>query len=179
MGRDEAASATGVSRHLAAFHLDKLVEAGLLMASYEAPSDKPRGRGRTPKVYVAVSDISVTVPPRRYELLASLLASALPPSPSPLALSAARSRGVSYGESLAPSGAFEALDRLGFEPARGADGRVLLENCPFHAIAVDRPELVCGLNLAFIEGLLTGLGVSSARAELAPRVGHCCVEIVP
>jgi predicted ArsR family transcriptional regulator len=179
VGRDEAASAIGVSRHLAAFHLDKLVEAGLLAASYEAPSDRPRGRGRTPKVYVAVADVSLTVPPRRYELLASLLASALPPSPSPVALSAARSRGVAYGQTLSAMGAFDALGQLGFEPSRGADGRIFLDNCPFHAIAVDRPELVCGLNLAFIEGLLKGVGVATARAELAPRTGHCCVEIVP
>ena len=48
---------------------------------------------------------------------------------------------------------------------RGADGRILLDNCPFHAIAVDRPELVCGLNLAFIEGLLKGGGVATARAD--------------
>src|SRR5690606_39981116 len=49
--REEAADAHSISRNLTAFHLDKLVEAQLLTARYEAPSDQPRGRGRTPKVY--------------------------------------------------------------------------------------------------------------------------------
>ena len=180
VGREEAADAIGVSRPLAAFHLDKLVEAGLLAARYEAPSDRPRGRGRTPKVYEAVADVSVTLPPRRYELLASLLADAVAAhtsDASAYALAAARDRGVAFGRSVPPSELMDVLERLGFEPVVAAQGQILLDNCPFHAIAVAHPDLVCGLNLAFIGGMLDGLGVSSARAVLAPRTGHCCVEI--
>ena len=180
VGREEAADATGVSRPLAAFHLDKLVEAGLLTARYEAPSDRPRGRGRTPKVYEAIADISVTLPPRRYELLASLLADAVAAAPadaSAHAMAAARERGVAFGRSVPRSELMEILQRLGFEPVVSSDGPILLDNCPFHAIAVAHPSLVCGLNLAFIGGLLDGLGVPPSRAVLAPRTGHCCVEI--
>ena len=48
VSREEAATSTGISRKLAAFHLDKLVGAGLLRARYDAPL-KPRRAGRTPK----------------------------------------------------------------------------------------------------------------------------------
>ena len=55
VSREEAGQATGISRGLAAFHLDKLVETGLLRARHEAPPDQPRGRGRAPKVYEAAT----------------------------------------------------------------------------------------------------------------------------
>jgi predicted ArsR family transcriptional regulator len=181
VGREEAADAVGVSRHLAAFHLDKLVEAGLLAARYEAPSDRPRGRGRTPKVYEAIDVIDLTLPPRRYELLASVLAAVVASSPDDLhgaTLAEARERGVAFGRSLSALPVIEALDRLGFEPVPTGDGRIVLDNCPFHDIAAAHPELVCGLNLAFVRGLLQGLGGDGTpEARLAPRVGHCCVEI--
>jgi predicted ArsR family transcriptional regulator len=182
VGREEAADATGVSRPLAAFHLDKLVEAGLLSARYEAPSDRPRGRGRTPKVYEAAADISVTVPPRRYELLASLLAEAVDagtPDASAYARERARQRGVAFGQSAPQTELAETLRGLGFEPVLDPDGQIVLDNCPFHAIALAHPTLVCGLNLAFLGGLLQGLGIARDRAVLAPRAGHCCVEITP
>lgn len=181
VGREEAADAVGVSRHLAAFHLDKLVEAGLLSSRYEAPSDRPRGRGRTPKVYEAVAVIDLSLPPRRYELLASVLAAAVATSPDEVhgaTLTEARAQGVAFGRSLASLPIADALDRLGYEPAPSGDGRIVLDNCPFHDIAVAHPELVCGLNLAFIRGLLQGLGgAGTPEARLAPRVGHCCVEL--
>src|SRR6478672_7283300 len=37
VNRDEAASAAGIGRALAVYHLDKLVESGLLTASYQRP----------------------------------------------------------------------------------------------------------------------------------------------
>src|SRR3954451_12008937 len=78
VGREEAADATAMSRGLAAFHLDKLVDAGLLTARYEAPADQPRGRGRAPKVYEPLGDgLAVTIPERRYELIADILAEAV------------------------------------------------------------------------------------------------------
>jgi len=62
VAREEAAEATGMSRGLAAFHLDKLVEAGVLAARYEAPAGQPRGRGRAPKVYEATGDgLAITI----------------------------------------------------------------------------------------------------------------------
>src|SRR3954469_24326431 len=82
VGREEAAEATVMSRGLAAFHLDKLVDAGLLTARYEAPADQPRGRGRAPKLYEAVGDgLAVTIPERRYDLIAEILAEAVAADP--------------------------------------------------------------------------------------------------
>ena len=48
VGRDEAAAAAGVGRALAVYHLDKLVEAGLLTASYQRPPGRSGpGPGRS------------------------------------------------------------------------------------------------------------------------------------
>src|SRR5690242_13707567 len=83
VSRDEAGDATGMSRGLAAFHLDKLVEAGLLTARYQAPPGQPRGRGRSPKVYERTGDgIAVSIPERRYRLIAEILAAAVDDEPT-------------------------------------------------------------------------------------------------
>jgi predicted ArsR family transcriptional regulator len=181
VSREDAADATRISRTLAAFHLDKLVDAGLLAARYEAPAG-PRGRGRTPKVYVPAGDgLVVTVPERRYELIAEILADGIAADPADAAASAHREagrRGRDLGEGLrGRSSLRHALDGLGFE-AEEAGGRTLLHNCPFHALAQRHTEMVCGLNRAFLAGLVDGLGVP-VRARLAPRPGACCVEFVP
>jgi predicted ArsR family transcriptional regulator len=174
--RDEAAGATGMSRGLAAFHLDKLVAAGLLAARYEAPAG-PRGRGRAPKVYVATGEgLQVTVPPRRYELLAGILAEAHAAGTEPDRI--ARGRGYDLGARWRSAGGdvVAALADLGFEPDT-AEGPIVLRNCPFRALAARHTELVCGLNLAFVVGLLDGLGAGSVDARLAPQPGRCCVRL--
>ena len=70
----------------------------------------------------------------------------------------------------------EVLAELGFEPVV-QDGRVVLRNCPFHALAVRQTALVCGLNHAFVTGLVEGLGVGMVEPRLVPRPGFCCVEL--
>jgi predicted ArsR family transcriptional regulator len=183
VAREEAADATGMSRNLAAFHLDKLVEAGLLAARYEAPPDRPRGRGRAPKVYEPVGDgLTVTMPARRYELLAEILADAVAESPTrsfETALELATARGRSIGQSLQKNnqGLLSGLTTLGFEPEEQPDV-VLLRNCPFHALAGRQTALVCGLNHRFLQGLVDGLQAERVEANLAPRPGACCVELV-
>ena len=173
--RDEAAEATAMSRGLAAFHLDKLVAAGLLSARYEAPADEPRGRGRTPKIYEVAGDgLYVTMPERRYELIAEILASAITGGEPPA--ETARRHGRELGERLPRAGLVEALAGLGFEPDR-ADRTVVLRNCPFHALAARHTALVCGLNLAFVGGLVDGMGADGVEPVLAPRPGACCVEL--
>ncbi len=187
VSREEAADAVAVSRTLTAFHLDKLVDVGLLRARYESPSGK-RGRGRTPKVYEANPDgLSLTVPPRQYELAGQILADAIAESPTdtPAAVSRhAFHRGQQIGQSARPGSeeraiglaeACAALAEMGFEPRLG-DG-VLLDNCPFHALAQRQRELICGLNQAFVSGVLSGLGAHSLQARLTPRPGACCVTV--
>jgi predicted ArsR family transcriptional regulator len=185
VGREEAAQATGISRGLAAFHLDKLVDAGLLRARHEAPPGQPRGRGRAPKVYEPASaGLAVTIPERRYELIAEILADAVASEPADAeraALRLARDRGRQIGARLPEEGGdlAGALDHLGFEPRQDPDGSILLHNCPFHVLAVRQTELVCGLNHAFVSGIVDGLGDGQVEARLAPRPGACCVRVEP
>jgi len=79
IGRDLAADRLGMSRELAAFHLDRLVEVGLLEAGYRRLSGRTGpGAGRPAKVYRrAARDLAVTLPPRRYDALADLFADGL------------------------------------------------------------------------------------------------------
>lgn len=187
VSREEAAAATQLSRGLAAFHLDKLVQAGLLRASYQPPTGQPRGRGRFPKVYEPAQDqVAVTIPERRYELIAQILAGAVAENPTDAA-GAARRHAYRHGYQLAaelteagrgthlPS----VLAQLGFEPRPADGGRLRLHNCPFHTLAAQHTALVCGLNHAFIGGLLAGLGVTGVRPDLVPRPAACCVELSP
>jgi predicted ArsR family transcriptional regulator len=182
VGRDEAAAATAMSRGLAAFHLDKLVAAGLLTARYEAPGDQPRGRGRAPKVYRPAGDgLAVTIPARRYELIADILAEAVADGREPagaLATRLAYRRGRDLADSLrpAPPDIADVLAGLGFEP-RSGEGAVTLHNCPFRALAVQHTALVCGLNHALLSGLVDGLAPAGTDTVLAPRPDGCCVEL--
>jgi predicted ArsR family transcriptional regulator len=181
VSRDEAADATAMSRSLVAFHLDKLVEAGLLRARYEAPAG-PRGRGRAPKVYEPAGDgLAISIPARRYELIAEILADAVAADPADAGRAAARLArlrgrevGVRWGQ--ADASLVELLTELGFEPVV-QDGRMVLRNCPFHALAVRQTALVCGLNHAFVTGLVDGLGAGTVEPRLVPRPGFCCVEL--
>jgi predicted ArsR family transcriptional regulator len=187
--REEAAAAQKISRSLTAFHLDKLVASGLLEARYEAPAGRPRGRGRTPKVYEATGDLAVTVPPRRYDLVAEIMADALAAEPVPAgeaALREAYGRGHSVGiQRRAPGGGTaslvevgQVLAEVGFEPA-GEPHRLVLANCPFSALVARQPELICGISHAFVQGLLTGLAAERFTARLRPRPDACCVEVCP
>src|SRR3954454_18712880 len=73
--RDEAAAHTGISRRLAAFHLDKLVHGGLLRSHTDRPAS---GVGRRPKVYEPEPvELAVSVPARQYGMLAELLVDAV------------------------------------------------------------------------------------------------------
>ena len=197
--RDEAAAHVGISRKLAAFHLEKLVDAGLLEATQQAVEPGARrGRGRAPKVYRPTGErVSVSVPERRLDLLGEVLVDALAAEAESgnaraAALGCARERGVELGASerqarrLGRTGperavhlATEVLERVGYEPYRTDDGSVRLRNCPFHPLADRQRELVCGMNRELVDGVLRGLGNESVSALLAPRPGECCVEVRP
>jgi predicted ArsR family transcriptional regulator len=70
-----------------------------------------------------------------------------------------------------------ALTRQGYEPCRGGDGVIRLRNCPFHHLAEGHREVVCGMNLTLIEGLVEGLGAEASHPVLDPRPGYCCVAL--
>jgi predicted ArsR family transcriptional regulator len=186
VGRDEAAASVGISRKLAAFHLDKLVTAGLLQAQYQ-----PAGRvGRAPKVYQPTeADIRVAIPPRQHDALAEiLLDSVVNDDARTAAINSATRRGEALGVSeRGKSGRLGAeraltlaegvLTRHGFEPSRESPTCVRLRNCPFHPLAAKAPELVCGINQAFLTGFLAALPAPSVEAVLVPSPGECCVRL--
>lgn len=180
MRRDAAAAATGISRTLAAYHLDRLVEAGLLSTSYGRPAGQSGpGAGRPAKLYQPTRDeLSVSVPPRRYDVLAGLLADAVAADSSggvrTALLSAAEDEGRRAG--TADADLLSTLRTRGYDPEL-VDGRIDLHNCPFHQVAQRHVDLVCGLNHALLRGLLGARGVDPDRARLRPRPGHCCVTV--
>ncbi len=79
VGRDEAAAAVGIGRALAVYHLDKLVQAGLLSVTYQRLAGRSGpGAGRPAKLYTRSGrEFAVSVPPREYELAARLLVQAV------------------------------------------------------------------------------------------------------
>jgi predicted ArsR family transcriptional regulator len=192
--RDEAAAAARVGRPLAAYHLDKLVELGLLTAAYRRPPGRTGpGAGRPAKVYSRSGrEFAVAVPPREYELAARLLAAAVESdtggASQSLLLDTAREFGADLGASArshdhTPVGTRPAVEAVlrqyGFEPCTAEDGSVQLRNCPFHQLVASHQELVCGMNLALMQGLISGLGDVGMRPHLDPQQGRCCVVIGP
>jgi predicted ArsR family transcriptional regulator len=193
VSRDEAARATHVSRALAAFHLDKLVEADLLQATFRRLRGRGGpGAGRPSKLYRRSStQVDVSLPRRRYELAAHVLTQALAEARSEATLEALRNAARAWGRRLAGEAAdggrkglplrraARALEACGFDPqgTTGEEGEVVLRNCPFDSLRAESPELICGMNLVLIEGLLAGLGLESVRARLSPRPGMCCVAL--
>ncbi|WP_446666500.1 helix-turn-helix transcriptional regulator [Flexivirga sp. B27] len=177
--RDTAADATGISRTLAAYHLDRMVKAGLLSTSYARPAGRGGpGAGRPAKLYEPTRDeVSVSVPPRTYDVLAGLLADAVDGDPSGNVRSALLSAAEEEGRRAADDGdLLTTLRRRGYDP-ESVDGEIDLHNCPFHHLAQRHVELVCGLNHALLRGLLEGRGEDPECARLAPRPGYCCVTI--
>lgn len=171
VGRNEAAEGVGISRTLAAFHLDKLAEAGLLDTGFTRLTEaKPGpGGGRPAKVYRrGRTHRKVTLPERDYQGLAALLAEVVHGlDAGDRAMAAARAAGERLHE---PGGLVATLRARGYEPYE-QDHRVRLRNCPFHQVAAAEPLLVCAMNLALCQGIAGG----EATAELDPRPGECCV----
>lgn len=193
VSRDDAAAAASLPRTTAAFHLDRLVGEGLLEVVYARRSGRRGpGAGRPAKLYRRSGrQVTVSLPHRRYDLAGWLLAAALEEaeeardSPRSALDERAYRLGAEVGETArAPArrggraDVTEVLRAYGYEPRDdGAD--VTLGNCPFHSLAARHPELVCGMNLRFLDGLLYGLGVTGLRARLDPAQEQCCVRIQP
>jgi predicted ArsR family transcriptional regulator len=71
----------------------------------------------------------------------------------------------------------EVAAERGFEPDRESPGCLRLRNCPFHPLTARAPDLVCGLNHAFVSGMVDGLQALTVDAVLDPRAGESCVEL--
>ena len=183
VNRDEAAAAAGIDRSLAAYHLDKLVEEGLLAASFARPPGRGgRGAGRPAKRYErSAAEVAVSVPPRDYRLAAELLARAVETDVSGAVRDALLGAAEAVGSELATSAVaspgadpvIAQLEAQGYEPFE--DGDVIrLRNCPFHQIAREHTEVVCGMNLALMEGFARASG-GGLTPRLDPGPDRCCV----
>ena len=194
VGRDEAARATHVERALAAFHLDKLVHAGFLEATFRRLSGRTGpGAGRPSKLYRrGAKRLELSVPPRRYELVAGLLAGAVSASGKTATRNLARGArelGRRLGEEARRAAgsrpdrkglmrsAERTLARHGFEPRQEGADEIRLANCPFDALAKDHRELVCGMNHELMEAFVDGVGAQGVRAVADPKPGVCCVAL--
>ncbi|MDQ4215668.1 helix-turn-helix transcriptional regulator [Microbacterium sp. ASV81] len=206
ISRESAAEALGLPAHVVRFQLDRLVALGLLEVEFRRLSGRTGpGAGRPSKLYRrAAETISVSLPERRFDLAGHLLARAIERSGdgSPVAdalRDVAFEEGVEFGvssraaaipEASEPAAEGEdpvpaqaelgalgrALAGQGYEP-RESDDVLLLANCPFDALARAHTDLVCGMNHAYVEGVVEGLGCQALDAELLPADGRCCVVV--
>jgi predicted ArsR family transcriptional regulator len=196
VSREQAATGLEVALHVAKFHLDRLEQDGLLEVEYRRqPGRNGPGAGRPTKFYRRVDrDITVSLPRRRYDLAARLLAEAITATErdgieltSALRV-ATDAAGRKLGEDVAASAGngpsqtewvaavCDILDDIGYEPHL-AESSITLANCPFHSLVEDYTELVCGMNLDLIKGMLGCLDQDVLAAQLDPAVGRCCVTL--
>ncbi len=196
IGRDDAARELRIDRSLAAYHLDRLVDSGVLDVEYRRLSGRTGpGAGRPAKIYRrSRREFVSAIPPRDYELAARLLAAVLEthladgrlvdarPAVSPIATRIVGQVGPQQPPDVAEGGASARLASVlvatGYEPYDDSDGTVRLRNCPFHALTDDHRDLVCRLNHALLDRVADAAGV---RADVAfePTEDGCCVEIRP
>ena len=193
VSRDEAAAAVGARRSTAAFHLNRLVDEGLLQAVHQRRTGRSGpGAGRPAKLYTrSPQQIAVSLPARRYDLAGRLFAAAIDESErtgeAPRAV--LHHRAYQLGADLGRTARTElhhpdpehrmvrsALEAAGFEPRLDTDD-VTLGNCPFHALAQDYTHLVCGMNLSLLTGLLHGLDYTRLDPCLDPASGGCCIRL--
>lgn len=185
VSRNQAAEGTGVQRTLAAFHLDKLAAAGLLETeSRRLTGRSGPGAGRPAKLYRrAAAEHEFSLPARDYRTAADLLAEVAEAARLDAELQeAARRQGRALRGDERPQEGLEAvaglLARRGYEPRleEGEGGAVIrMRNCPFHALSERFPPLVCGMNLALLEGLLEGAEGVRVRMDATP--GLCCTVV--
>lgn len=203
VSREEAAEALGIPITKAKFHLDRLAEEGVLEVEYRRLSGRSGpGAGRPAKLYRrAASELRVSLPERRYDLMGRILATAIERARAGENLEeglavAARETGIAEAENLreerseedprtndAPDRAGDPLERadaaltaLGYE-ADPAGEELQLHNCPFDALVREHRDLACGANRYFVQGVLDGSGCPGLAAELDPCPGQCCVVV--
>lgn len=189
VSRDEAASALGLSRSTAAFHLDRLADEGLLAVQYKRLSGKTGpGSGRPAKLYTrAPGELAVSVPQRDYELAGDLLAGAIEESNAsgkPVREVLRTVAGKAGREIGSASTSFEAaLEETGFEPQRDDDGDIVFGNCPFHQLARRHTEIVCDFNYELVRGIAEGADQNADgcchSVGRDAEAGRCCVRATP
>jgi predicted ArsR family transcriptional regulator len=198
VSRDQAAGALSIGRGVAALHLDRLADEGLLDVEFRRLTGRSGpGAGRPAKLYRrSARQVAVSLPERRYDLAAKVMADALRRArhESDVVDEALRRAARELGRALAHdtrgsagrragrrallAAAISILEGCGFEPRR-EDGRVVLRNCPFRALADEYRDVVCSMNRELHEGLLEGLAVPDLVARGEPEPDGCCVTYLP
>ncbi len=195
VGRDDAAAALGLARSTASFHLDRLVQDGVLAVEFRKLGGKEGpGSGRPAKLYRAVvQEVSASVPERNYDLAAELLVTAIEQSTADggsardALLRAAQARG--HAPPPAADDFAGLLAAEGYRPADDGAGGLVLLNCPFHRVARGHADVVCAMNGAFLAGAAAACGmdpgrvealdIEALRAQDAATAAQCCARIRP
>jgi predicted ArsR family transcriptional regulator len=171
----EVAEATGLHPGTVRAHLEQLTGSGLLTRRR-----KPDGTPGRPAWRYRAAAPSGTSSDRPYRDLAAALIGHLGQAEADPHAAGVRA-GRSWGRALAQGlgrvppleGLMRVLGRLGFDPevVSGPDASpvvVHLRACPFLELAEASPDVVCGVHLGVIGGVLGALGVSGAGTELMP-----------
>jgi predicted ArsR family transcriptional regulator len=180
-----------VARH----HLEKLAAGGYVDVDLARHSSA----GRPSKRYVAAqTDTHLSFPPRRDDLLATMLARALERLPADEARALAEEVGYEYGRSIAarmePSeghrsvkaavaSVADALTAHGFAAHAEARGNMLTlvsEHCPFGEAAQRWPHVLCAVDTGMVKGMLEGLYGKTQPTLTESRPGgdgHCVTRV--
>jgi predicted ArsR family transcriptional regulator len=190
VGREEAARHAEIAARLAAFHLDRMAEAGLLDVEYRRLTGRSGpGAGRPAKLYsISSREFEVVIPQTRYALAASMMATALDSGGDGAKglQEVAATVGEGLGEEIRKQARtrkarHEAIERklsqLGYEPQVAESGVWTLRNCVFAELSSSHRQLVCGMNAALVEGMLDGARVRSLRLERREPGPTCCVQL--
>lgn len=189
LSREQSAGVADLPVHSARFHLDKLVDAGLLEVTERRLTGRTGpGAGRPAKVYRRAGvGVAVSVPARNYDLAAAVFTAAVERSLAGEDLARAlrdeaRTAGREDGRGFGRDGDTEeervgdVLRERGYAPYL-TDAGVRLRNCPFDALAREHTELVCGVNLDYVGGVVEGARCRHLDAALDPGADRCCVRV--
>lgn len=192
VSRNQAAEGIEIAPHTAKFHLDKLVEEGLLITEFRRLTGRTGpGAGRPAKLYRrSRKEVTVSVPSRRYDLAGQVLADAveraLDGTPMDRAVveasdNAARivvtATATTAGTDLAKVA--EVLDAFGYEPRIDGDpiDGLTPGNCPYDRLAAEHRTLICPMNQEFVSGVVRHLGCAGLRVESVEPGDGCCVRV--
>lgn len=202
VSRDQAADAVGLERATAAHHLDRLAADGLLEVDFQRLTGRQGpGAGRPAKLYRrARRDFELSLPPRDYALAGQMLAEAAERARTGRKdiVTALDEVATNKGEDVADKinarlgarGArrsaaskrkvvLDVLEEEGYEPRARRDGTIVLRNCPFHRLAQQHTELICGMNHCLLSAAVDAVDGAGLEARLDPEEGLCCVKLHP
>jgi predicted ArsR family transcriptional regulator len=179
LGITEIAADLGVHPNTIRFHLDRLVANG----QAERVAAGPSGPGRPPLMFRPSRRMDPTGP-RRYELLAGILASSLAAGSDPTATATAAGR--AWGaqvqarpqtspmtESRSMARLVALLDDMGFAPERPTASRsrqIGLRHCPFLDLVQSQAEVICPVHLGLMQGAMAAMRAPVTVSRLDPFV---------